>query len=525
MSDLGSLQAFLLRRPTILSPEHVDELFRFLSEALPPYDVDEATIEALFALDEQELTGLGAALKRPIEDWTVFLHPEQTPLVRRTYSGPARIGGPAGTGKTSVGLHWLAGKAATRPGRMLWVTFVRTLAPVMKEAYRRLSPETVDRVEFTHVHGLATAVLKERGIRYRMDPKKAAEAFRVAWARVGKPQGLGGTGCSQDYYAEEIEAVIKGRGLASLEEYLGVRRIGRRTAFNAARREIVWQLACAYDEELAARGIVDMDDLLVMARDELRRQPQPTYASIVVDEAQDLTLVGVQLLQLLAGGVDETDSLLLLGDGQQAVYAGGWNLSEARISVSGRATVLKHNHRNTVEILAAASTFLAGDPFDDLDGEGQPAHRGLEVLRHGEDVVDKRFRERRCPRSAARRRRACRLWRGSTSVPGTSPCCSLPRRCGLAMRKRCRQWPAGGSTLRHVGRDTTQQAIKVGTYHRSKGLEFKHVFLPRLEVKTKLLTSGGSDEAVQREKAELAHRNLFVAATRARDGLWLGRVG
>ncbi|MEK8145171.1 hypothetical protein NKH18_38515 [Streptomyces sp. M10(2022)] len=37
--------------------------------------------------------------------WKVFLHPTQERLVGRTYSGPARVSGGPGTGKTIVALH------------------------------------------------------------------------------------------------------------------------------------------------------------------------------------------------------------------------------------------------------------------------------------------------------------------------------------------------------------------------------------------------------------------------------------
>ncbi len=45
-----------------------------------------------------------AAIK-PFEKWAVFLHPSQRALVERDYSGPVRIVGSAGTGKTVVALH------------------------------------------------------------------------------------------------------------------------------------------------------------------------------------------------------------------------------------------------------------------------------------------------------------------------------------------------------------------------------------------------------------------------------------
>ena len=48
---------------------------------------------------------LARALDYPWEKWAVFLHPEQREIVEKDFSGPARISGSAGTGKTIVALH------------------------------------------------------------------------------------------------------------------------------------------------------------------------------------------------------------------------------------------------------------------------------------------------------------------------------------------------------------------------------------------------------------------------------------
>jgi hypothetical protein len=48
---------------------------------------------------------LQRALDYPWERWTVFLHPSQRAVVDRSFSGPARVAGSAGTGKTVVALH------------------------------------------------------------------------------------------------------------------------------------------------------------------------------------------------------------------------------------------------------------------------------------------------------------------------------------------------------------------------------------------------------------------------------------
>lgn len=68
------------------------------------------------------------------------------------------------------------------------------------------------------------------------------------------------------------------------------------------------------------------------------------------------------------------------------------------------------------------------------------------------------------------------------------------------------------------------EAVKVGTIKRAKGLEFLFVFLP--EVDPALLPGGPApQDEVERERLVQARRELYVAATRARDGLWLGLLG
>ncbi len=60
--------------------------------------------------------------------------------------------------------------------------------------------------------------------------------------------------------------------------------------------------------------------------------------------------------------------------------------------------------------------------------------------------------------------------------------------------------------------------VKVGTYHRAKGLEFKVVFLPALSkgVFPRPPQEGHSEEEAA-EARELSISQLFVAMTRARD--------
>ena len=67
-------------------------------------------------------------------------------------------------------------------------------------------------------------------------------------------------------------------------------------------------------------------------------------------------------------------------------------------------------------------------------------------------------------------------------------------------------------------------AVKVGTFHRAKGLEFARVFIPHRDRYPEPQRTGEPDD-VYRERAERERRVLFVALTRARDGLCLGIRG
>ena len=67
----------------------------------------------------------------------------------------------------------------------------------------------------------------------------------------------------------------------------------------------------------------------------------------------------------------------------------------------------------------------------------------------------------------------------------------------------------------------TVDRLKIGTFKRAKGLEFKYVLLPGLRGGPPDAWPGESDAAFE-ERTERTRREFFVGMTRARDGLWLG---
>lgn len=483
----------------------------------PTDDVDDAPLTA-----EQVQAALLEGLRRaPIEEWMAFLHPGQARLVRRSFNGPARIRGAAGTGKTVVALHRAAHLARTTGGPVLVTSLVRTLPNVLETLVRRLAPDVADRVHVRSVHGFAAEVLSSRGIRMEVDAEAASRVFDDVWRVHGIEGPLGALDPAARYWYEEVTAVLKGRGLTSFEQYAGLARHGRRRALDAEQRAAVWQLYVAYEHALRERGIADWQDVVLEAAESLRQEPLDRFRAVIVDEVQDLSPVMIRMLHGLVG--DVPDGLTLVGDGQQTISAGGTTLAEAGVSIAGRSVVLSTNYRTTAEIAAFANALVHDDTHTDIEG-ATVAGDAAESPRHGPRPVHTVFpsravhdrslveRVRRIASDADEHGGGAHL--GDIGVLALYPWHA--REAAEALEE------AGIPTLDLAQYDGTPvDAVKVGTIRGAKGLEFSEVLVVRTP--PYLVQSDGPevDESAN-ERAALQRRELYVAMTRARDGLWVG---
>ncbi len=485
-------------------------------EPVLPAPSDQIDPTGLLSAEEVNQALLEGQLAAPIEEWMAFLHPQQARVVRRSYSGPSRIRGPAGTGKTVVGLHRAAHLARTRPGRILVTTYVRTLPDVLSSLLTRFAPEVVERVEFTGIHRFANRLLRDRGIQLNLNAAAADEAFDQAWSQADTT-ALGTHAHDRRYWREEIGYVLKGRGLTSYDEYADLVRTGRRRALQPSQRRAVWQLYEGYTAELRRRRVHDFEDAILLAEAELRRQPlTDQYAGVIVDEAQDLTCAMIRLLHGLVG--DRPDGLTLVGDGQQSIYPGGYTLAEAGISIAGRGVVFDINYRNTAQIVALASRLVDDDEYPDIEGVMSRGENPSSVLRTGSEP-DICWYSRYAERDSALISRI----RQVTAVVGTGTgdvgvLCNRRKVVDhIAGALRAAQLPV--VTLEEYDGSPTD-AIKVGTIKRAKGLEFKQVLIP--DVSPSQTENVPPSDAADYEAWRLARRELYVGMTRARDGLWVG---
>lgn len=369
--------------------------------------------------------------------------------------------------------------------------------------------------------GWRRACVSQAGQRARVDPNAAKKAFNQAYNAVVRPN-TPLVGQTRNYLRDEIGAVLKARGITALDDYLQMERTGRRSRFTVAMREQVWALHQEYDRLLAEAGIVDFPDVLKRARDIARRQ-EPMYRAAVIDEAQDLSLIALQLVDALVSdsrGDRRPDSLFLVGDGAQKIYPGGFTLAQAGLDVRGNSAVLRVNYRNTKEIIAAAMASTGSEQVDDLgevflrgDAEAKAQREGIKpfLVCAGDFQAQVKY-------VAGKVKQLC-----STSALAKSDIAVFVARNDLVERATVNLSQEGiqsESLANFSGRPNG--LLKVGTFHRAKGLEFKVVFLLEISAgKFPGPRQPWQTEAEYEERRALDMSLLFVAMTRARDGLFI----
>jgi superfamily I DNA/RNA helicase len=502
------------RGPRHLGPEAVIEQLFETELSLPQIVAREEEVSDLMTGD---LFGaLEGYRDGTIEDWMIFLSPLQRRAVSRAMDGPGRVTGGPGTGKTVVALHRAAGFAREAPAdqMVLMTSFVRTIPEVMKALFDRLAPDLRWRVSAKGIHSIAWQLLADRGTSVKPNPDAAKERFNRAMEQQWQAANLlRRSGFNRTYVWDEIRRVIAGRGVDTLDRYLQIQRHGRQNPMNPDHRRAVWSVYERYVElcNEATPPVVDHETLLRLASSELERDPpEHRYYAIVVDEAQDITETGIRfLLQLLEGG--PRGRLLLVGDGGQRIYAGGYRLSDLGLDVRGRSAVLRLCYRSTDEIMTAVGAlgrWLSLTEYGE-DGLGQVE---VATVRVGRKPELRRFQD---VGAEVRWLVSC-LDPDDPDLDATAVLVPTNARADLWADLLQGAGLGVVPLTEYHGREVP--GVKVGTYNRAKGLEFKRVFLPGLDTS---FPWGNRDDI---DNVLLQGGQLYVAMSRARDELYLSYV-
>jgi hypothetical protein len=464
---------------------------------------------------------LARAMDSPWDRWTVFLHPAQRQWVERDQSGPARVAGSAGTGKTIVAVHRAAFLARRNPdSRVLLTTFSPTLAHALHARMRRLigsTPLLAERIDVISLDQLG-----ERLYRYAFGKPTLAT---IDWQRAALTQAVQQSPnhavatpppkLGAAFLWSEWAEVVEPWQLTTWESYRDFRRLGRKTRLSEGQRAAAWAVFAHVLERMRSEGLITHSALFSRLAAHYGSNAKAPFDHIVVDEAQD---IGVQQLRFLAAlGGQRPNGLFFAGDLGQRIFQVPFSWKALGIDVRGRARTLQVNYRTSHQIRNAADRLLEPE-MADVDGNSEVRRSTVSVFNGPAPSV-------LIFATATEESGAVARWLSECAAAGIRP-----GEIGVFVRSHDEiaraQAAVSAAGLPHHELDalvdTDPNEVAISAMHLAKGLEFRAVVVMACDedvVPLRARLDAAADEADLRDVYDTERHLLYVACTRARDRL------
>lgn len=462
---------------------------------------------------------LERALAYPWEKWTVFLHPSQRSLVERDCSGPTRVSGSAGTGKTIVGLHRAVYLAHLYPqAKILLTTFSPALANALQVKLERLVGNDSDlreRITVAAIHDVGRWIFNET---FGVPVVLKDEDLRSKLLGIAEDVAPGKF--SDTFLWNEWSEVVDPWQLTTWEAYRDVPRLGRKTRLGIKQRELLWQIFEPMHHWLQKTGHLTWPSLFQRVTDHLTTTGDYPYTFAVVDEAQDM---GVAELRFFAAlGQQRPDSLFFTGDLGQRIFQQPFSWKALGVNIRGRSHTLTINYRTSHQIRAAADRLLPAT-ISDVDGNQEDRRHTVSVFNGPAPIVE-------IYDSPEDEIEAVGEWIDDHLGRGLQP-----EEIGVFVRDRLQldRAIAAVQAADAVPIELDAQIafspghIAVSTMHLAKGLEFRAVVVMACDdevIPQQERIESVTDESDLEEVYVTERHLLYVALTRARDYLLVSGV-
>lgn len=462
---------------------------------------------------------LQRALDYPWDKWTIFLHPSQRDVVERSFNGPARVSGSAGTGKTIVALHRAVHLAKSAlDARVLLTTFSEPLANALHGKLRRLisnEPRLGERIE---VHGLDTIArrLFERVIGRARFIELDEIARLIEAARSEHPEAKA---FSTAFMTAEWRDVVDAWQIGTWEAYKDIPRLGRKTRLPEKQRRALWSV---FENVLATcreRGLITPAFALTQLAQHFSHQVSRPFDVVVVDESQDLSVP--QLRFLAAFGSERANGLFFAGDLGQRIFQPAFSWRQLGVDIRGRSSTLRVNYRTSQQIRARADRLL-DEKLTDVDGNDEK-RAAISVLNGTPPRIETFDSANDEANAVAAWLTECVTERASPSEIGVFV------RSTTEIPRAKRSLDSAGIPYRVLDEriEIVSGFASVATMHLAKGLEFKIVAVMACDDEVIPLQSrieAVTDDADLEEVYNTERHLLYVACTRARDHLMVSGV-
>jgi len=306
-------------------------------------------------------------------DWMLFLHPDQENIVNDDFSGPTKLSGVSGSGKTCIVVKRAIRLAEKYRGeKILVLTLNRQLAQLITSMVDACClPNIRDSIEVMPFFSLCQQLLHkfepENDKLYDDITWKSKEHVDEIWrefyrcelnsrdAEIFIPLHdslLGRRINPEMYIREEIDWIRSAVPSYARNIYTTIKREGRGIPLDQKFREIMLQGLTCWEKKMKFVGVTDYLGLSA-ALHRHKSKVKNIYRSVIVDEAQDFGTIELELIRKLVG--ERENDMFLCGDIAQQVSAKHLSFGEAGINIpSTRALKIEKNYRNSREILTAA---------------------------------------------------------------------------------------------------------------------------------------------------------------------------
>lgn len=466
----------------------------------------------------KDVEELERALDFPWEKWTVFLHPAQRQWVERDYTGPARISGSAGTGKTIVALHRAVHLARQhQDSRVLLATFSATLASALGTKLQNLisnQPRLAERLE---IHSME-AIGKRLYAAYWGKPKLATQS-EISQILLDAAKSDPSLKFSPRFMLGEWNDLVDAWQLKTWDAYRDVKRLGRKTRLSEAQRVALWAVFERVQSTLARVGQITHAEMFTRLAEKTATLRHPPFDFVVIDEAQDVSIAQLKFLAAIStsqGQVRE-NSLFFAGDLGQRIFQQPFSWKSLGVDIRGRSRTLHINYRTSHQIRAQADQLL-GPEVSDVDGNSED-RRGTVSVFNGPAPEVRSFK------SEADESKAVADWIVARVKAGL-----MPHELGIFVRSEV-QVARAVSAARAAGIpytvlddqvETANGQTSICTMHLAKGLEFRAVAVMACDdevIPSQERIAAVADDADLEEVYNTERNLLYVACTRARDSL------
>jgi superfamily I DNA/RNA helicase len=436
--------------------------------------------------------------------------------------GSLLIKGIPGSGKTTILLErarYL--KEVKKEEKVLLLAYNRSLSSYLKQLTNKHS---INNVEVDTFHSWGLTILRSINFprTYIIDNKEKKEKVRFARNIIRKQHKdsiklptFDKDGSLISFLIEEFDW-MKGNNILSLNKYYITQRFGRGTEVRVSKTNKRWifEIFLKYNELLSSYRQIDFHDVALILQEKVNEVPFDLLPNhILIDEAQDLTAMQLQVLSILS-----QKSLTIGADKGQQIYKNRFTWKSLGIDITGtRSKILNQTFRSTKEIIALANSFQQKDTSLINDDEyvipTLPNRTGQIPKVIFSDTYEKEMDK---IISLVQELRA-------NDLDATIGIIYVKNDRIEELAEKFKEKGIHPEIVKEIGADILSPGVKLTTYFSCKGLEFDHVIVANLRKKAipKERVNPGEDPE---DVLSTERKKFYVAMTRSKLTLTISAI-